>query len=74
LSQHSITEFESITYFGDGLWDFKTTQVLEINFIGVDFKNNRGLTNFGAEKVIENFIESENILNWINERSSGNTV
>lgn len=66
LENNNVKEFESITYFGDGLWDFKTTQTLGIDFIGVDFKNNRKLINMGAKKVIANFSESEKILNWIN--------
>ena len=74
LENHNIKEFESITYFGDGLWDFKTTQTLGIDFIGVDFKNNRRLINIGAEKVIEDYTEPEKILNWINEKTPGNTV
>lgn len=74
LERHKLKEFETITYFGDGLWDYKTTQTLGIDFIGVDFRNDRKLINSGAERVIENFIESEKILNWINEKSSGNKV
>ena len=74
LEKHNVKEFESITYFGDGLWDFTTTQILGIDFIGVDSKNSRKLTNVGAEKIIENYTEYEKILNWINEKTPGNTV
>jgi len=74
LENHNKKEFESITYFGDGLWDFNATQTLGIDFIGVDFRNNGKLINSGAEKVIENFIESQKILNWINEKTPGNIV
>jgi hypothetical protein len=45
-------------------------QTLGIDFIGVDFKNNRSLTNIGAKKVIEDFTEPEKILNWINEKNA----
>lgn len=68
LEKHDIKEFESITYFGDGLWDYTTTQALGIDFIGVDFKNNGRLINIGAEKVIKNFVEVEKILNWIHQK------
>ena len=74
LEKHNVKEFESITYFGDGLWDFTTTQTLGIDFIGVDFKNNTRLINIGAEKVIEDYTEPEKILNWINEKTPGNKV
>ncbi|MDH7447816.1 HAD family hydrolase [Aquimarina mycalae] len=69
LKKNNVSEFESITYFGDGLWDYKTTQTLGIDFIGVDFKKNRKLKNMGVEKVIANFVESEKILNWINKKT-----
>lgn len=69
LEKYNVKEFESITYFGDGLWDFKTTQTLGIDFIGVDVKNNRKLINLGVEKVIENFTDSEKIFSWINEKN-----
>ena len=65
MDKHHIKGFETITYFGDGLWDFKTTQKLEINFIGVDSKNNGYLKDNGAKQVIKDFIEPEKILNWI---------
>jgi len=74
LKKNNVREFESITYFGDGLWDFKTTRTLGIDFIGVDFKNNGKLINIGAEKVIKNFTEPEKILNWINEKTPGNNL
>ncbi|NER16097.1 HAD family hydrolase [Spongiivirga citrea] len=66
LRINNVKAFESITYFGDGLWDYKTTRALGIDFIGVDFKNNRKLKNIGVEKVIGNFAEPEKILSWIN--------
>ena len=65
LDKNEISEFESITYFGDGLWDFKTTAELGINFIGVDFKNNEKLKNAGVEKIIKNFSTPEMLLNWL---------
>ena len=66
LKKHKIKKFESITYFGDGLWDFKTTKKLEIDFVGVDLKNDGRLINNGAKKVISNFTDSEKIFNMIN--------
>ena len=64
--KHAIQTFESITYFGDGLWDFKTTQNLKIDFIGVDSHGNNRLKNAGVEKVIKDFVPIEKILNWLN--------
>lgn len=61
-------QFDSITYFGDGQWDLKTAQILGIKFIGIDSNKNGVLKSIGVEKVIENFIETEKILNWIYEK------
>lgn len=47
--RHKLREFDSITYFGDGLWDFKTTQDLGIDFIGVDFRNKWKIDKFRSE-------------------------
>lgn len=62
ISKNNLDEFESIVYFGDGLWDLKTTQELGIDFIGVDFKENQKLLNVGVEHVIKDFTESINHL------------
>ena len=72
LDKNSNKEYESILYFGDGLWDLKTTIELGIDFIGVDFNNNNKLYNAGVEKVIENYAELDKILNWIKEKTPGN--
>jgi phosphoglycolate phosphatase-like HAD superfamily hydrolase len=74
LDKNNNEQFESILYFGDGLWDFKTTIELGIDFIGVDYKDNDKLHNIGVEKIINNYTESDKILNWIKEKTPGNTV
>lgn len=66
LDKHRIKNFETVIYIGDGLWDYKTTNELEIDFIGIDFKNNNKLYNAGVKKIIENYSEPNKILNWIN--------
>ena len=60
-----INDFDSIFYFGDGLWDYKTTIELDIDFIGVDYHKNGKLINKGAKRVIQNYTDQEKILNWI---------
>ncbi len=59
--------FESILYFGDGLWDLKATQELGIDFIGVDYKGNNALRNVGVRAVISNYREPDNIMSLIQE-------
>ena len=65
LVKHDLKKFESITYFGDGVWDFKTTQAIGIDFIGVDYTNNGKLKDLGVKKILKNFIDSEKIFHWI---------
>jgi len=72
LDKNNCTEFESVIYFGDGIWDFKTTIELGIGFIGVDYKNDGKLKNSGAEKVIENYSELGKIINWIEGKTPDN--
>jgi len=43
LIRENLNSFDTITYIGDGLWDFKTTQALGINFIGIDYSKNNKL-------------------------------
>jgi len=69
LDKNNNEKFESILYFGDGLWDLKTTIKLGIDFIGVDYKNNNILHNAGVEKIINNYLDSDKILNWIKENA-----
>jgi phosphoglycolate phosphatase-like HAD superfamily hydrolase len=32
---YGVNEFETITYVGDGLWDFKASQKMRYHFIGI---------------------------------------
>jgi len=57
LDKSRNKKYESILYFGDGLWDLKSTIELEIDFIGVDFKGNNKLHNAGVKKIISNYVE-----------------
>ncbi|OJJ20172.1 hypothetical protein BKI52_17010 [marine bacterium AO1-C] len=59
--------FETILYFGDGLWDLKATQELGIDFIGVDAKRNQKLRKAGVEKIISNYEGQDKIWEWINK-------
>lgn len=58
---------ERIIYFGDGDWDYKTCQNLGIDFIGIDIKNNGKLSRLGAKKIFRDYINSEKILNALQE-------
>ena len=58
MVKNSVTQFESIVYFGDGLWDLKTTKELKIDFIGVDFKENNKLRDAAAKYIIKDYTKS----------------
>lgn len=64
LSKAGLNEFKTITYVGDGLWDFKTTTELGINFIGIDSHQNNKLMNAGATRVMPNLEDIMQIMSW----------
>ncbi len=59
--QHDISSFSEVIYFGDGVWDLKTTAELGVRFIGVDSKGNGILKNLGARQIINDFSEVKSI-------------
>lgn len=66
MNKYSISEFESITYFGDGLWDLASAQKIGIDFIGVDSKSSGILKSAGAQKTVKDFTDLRRIFEWIN--------
>ncbi len=67
--KHKLKGFDSITYFGDGLWDYRTTQMLGINFMGVDIHGNGKLAQVGVKQVIRDYTHPELILSWIKDNN-----
>ena len=65
LVRNDMDRFESITYFGDGLWDYKSTIKLGIDFIGVDFNDKHKLQDAGVQRVIKSFAEVDRIMAWL---------
>ena len=65
-SKNQLNSFDTIIYFGDGLWDYKTTIELGIDFIGVDYNQNGKLKNAGVQKVIQDYYDAPKILRWVN--------
>lgn len=64
--KHKINEFGKIIYIGDGVWDFKATKELGIDFIGIDSKRNNILKDIGAPIVFENFADKDLFFSYIN--------
>jgi phosphoglycolate phosphatase-like HAD superfamily hydrolase len=57
--------FDKIIYFGDGVWDYKTTSELEIEFIGVDIKDDKKLERLGVENIINDFTDIAKVLSIV---------
>ncbi|MEO0403866.1 MAG: HAD family hydrolase [Bacteroidota bacterium] len=55
-------EFTNVVYFGDGLWDFKTMELLNWNFVGIDVHKNGKLSSAGAQHVINDYLEGQEII------------
>ncbi len=49
-------------YVGDSVYDYETAKALNIQFIGVDFKNTGRLKSMGIEKVVPDFSNTQEFL------------
>ena len=49
--------FSEIIYVGDGVWDFVSSKLLNIKFIGIDSNQNNKLKNEGAGEIYPNIYE-----------------
>lgn len=65
MSKHKLNVFDSVVYFGDGLWDYRTTMQLGIDFIGVDFMKNGKLRKVGCNTIIKDYTDIQHILTLI---------
>ena len=53
-----VSDFETVTYIGDGVWDLKASKKLGYHFIGIGFYNNEArLRQEGASCVLNDFID-----------------
>lgn len=73
LNLLDLNHFDSITYIGDGLWDMEVASQLGIEFIGLDYKSHNKLKTNGAQFVLKDLNELDQILNWINKKPSPKT-
>jgi phosphoglycolate phosphatase-like HAD superfamily hydrolase len=51
---YNVNHFDEIISVGDGIWDLKTAQNLELNFIGIGLKNKELLLQNGCLNWFEN--------------------
>lgn len=61
----SDKSFDSIVYFGDGAWDYRTCKKLNIPFIGIDAMNDKVLEHLGVQHVFQNFKENQEIIDLL---------
>ncbi len=54
-------DYSDIYYIGDGAWDLKATEILGINFVGIDYYDDGMLKNLGAEHVFKDFTDFKQI-------------
>ena len=65
LKIKSKKEPDRIVYFGDGAWDYKTCQNLNIDFFGIDTNNDGKLKQLGAQTIFPDYLEKEIILDQL---------
>lgn len=56
---YHVKDFETIITIGDGIWDLKTAQNLNLNFIGIGKKNKQEMSELGMKHWFENFEDFE---------------
>ncbi len=54
--------FTDITYFGDGIWDYKTCKNLGIPLIGIDHHNTEVLAEVGVKNIFQDFNNYKSII------------
>ena len=54
---------DQIIYFGDGEWDYKTCQLLGMEFLGIDIEGDGKLRKLGAKTVYRDYTNRDQILN-----------
>ena len=63
---YSIKEFRSVTYIGDGIWDFNAARKLGYNFIGIGERLDE-LKGNGIRYLHKNYLDLEAFLYTLEE-------
>ena len=68
LKQYGQTKFEKIVSIGDGVWDVRTANNLDLDFVGIaSGKRAEVLREEGANYIIKDFRDYENFLGYLNK-------
>jgi len=59
---YNISHFDEIISVGDGIWDLKTAQNLDLKFIGIGLKNKELLLKNGCKIWFKNMVDFESSL------------
>ena len=64
----SVSQFETVTYIGDGVWDLKASKNMGYHFIGIVFYNNEAqLRQEGASYILNDFRDQKEFFTKMNE-------
>jgi phosphoglycolate phosphatase-like HAD superfamily hydrolase len=66
LTASGVSQFESIVYFGDGIWDLEASRSLDYGFVGIGEHLN-ALRNAGAELCHEDYTNLDEVLSSLTE-------
>jgi phosphoglycolate phosphatase-like HAD superfamily hydrolase len=61
----NVNQFTKIIALGDGIWDLKAAQNMNIGFIGIGKVNKELLLNHGADIVFDDYSNYQNILHYM---------
>ena len=63
LKHYQRTQFDSVTYFGDGVWDVRASKNLGCHFVGIGGETRaERLRNAGAKIVFSNYLEVDSLM------------
>jgi len=63
-----VSQFETVTYIGDGVWDLKASKNMGYHFIGIGFYNNEAqLRQEGAAHILNDYSDQKEFFAKMNE-------
>jgi phosphoglycolate phosphatase-like HAD superfamily hydrolase len=69
-----VSEFETVTYVGDGVWDIRASRKLGYHFIGLGYYNNEEvLQQEGASYILSDFIDQKAFFERLDEIWASNS-
>jgi len=67
-AQEHYGVFSKVVYIGDAIWDVTTTRQMEMDFVGVRWRNDfEVLKRAGARQVVQNYLDKDTFLRAVEE-------